>query len=107
MTPEGDTVGRLPDSGGLMGVLPGGVPDDLPIYEPSSVVDFEERAGVGWVRLSTPNERPAVEASLREALDRAGWRAAGDPWTRTKADRTVRLSVRPAPGGGSEIEIRY
>jgi hypothetical protein len=110
MTAEGDlTAQRGEASDALIGVLPEGVPSDLPIYRPSSLVDFGGGASMGvpgWVKLHSPDGAEKVTSQLRAALDASGWRNQGDPWVRRKGDRTVRISIRSL-GSGSEIEIAY
>lgn len=110
MTPEGDAVAAPSAAANeLAGVLPGGVPRDLPIYRPSSVVDFEggESAEVpGRVTLDSPDSAPTVSAWLQAQLDASGWTDAGDPWVRQKGNRTVHITVR-GQGSGSRIEIAF
>lgn len=58
----------------LSGVLPGGVPADLPLVVPASVVDFGP-AGGGRAYLELDTGRPPAEvrAWLGERLPAAGW----------------------------------
>lgn len=65
----------------LSGVLPGGVPADLPLVVPSSVVDFGPAdGGRAYLELDTGRTPAEVRSWLGERLPAAGWtiRAIGD-----------------------------
>ncbi|HKI85224.1 MAG TPA: hypothetical protein VKA53_00630 [Thermoanaerobaculia bacterium] len=61
-------------SEGISGVVPGDLPRGLPLYSPSTVVDFG-KAGPGkrYLTLVTADAPAKVERSMRADLVAAGW----------------------------------
>lgn len=55
------------------GALPEDFPKDLPLYQPSSLVDFGETSRGFSVSLLSPDGLPKVRRSLYERLDNGGW----------------------------------
>lgn len=93
----------------LSGVLPGGVPADLPLVVPASVVDFGP-AGGGRAYLELDTGRPPAEvrAWLGERLPAAGWSVAADAGglSATSGTRRVRYGLTDlAPG--TRIRLEY
>lgn len=82
----------------MAGALPDGFPADIPLYRPSSLVDFTPRPeGGAW---SSSRRRPrrlrsAVRCSRSCALPARQARAGN--WT--KAGRKLRLVVEATPAG--------
>lgn len=71
---------------GVSGVIPGDVPVGLPLYSPSTVVDFG-KAGPGrrYLTLVTADQPDKVENSMRGDLLAAGWRLSLGPDGKTVA----------------------
>lgn len=107
LTTEYDEVAPEQPQEQFGGVLPSGFPADVPVYTPSSLVEFGEGGG-RFVLLATPDAADAVRTSYRMTLESAGWQPAGGGREQrfTKDERTLRVEVRDA-GGASEIRIAY
>lgn len=107
LTTEHDEVAPQRPQEQMAGVLPSGFPADVPVYTPSSLVEFGEGGG-RFVLLATPNAADSVRTSYRMTLESAGWSHAGGGREQrfTKDDRTLRVEVR-STGGGSEVRIAY
>jgi hypothetical protein len=88
---ENDVQARAPGKA-VAGVLPGDFPPDVPVYSPTSVVDF----GPGFVELHSPDPPSEVRAWLAASAARAGWSGSG---TYTKAGRTVSVDVTGSSSG--------
>ncbi|HVS15299.1 MAG TPA: hypothetical protein VMV46_15330 [Thermoanaerobaculia bacterium] len=106
MTAEGDQAAAASSDEGLIGVLPGDFPPDLPLVEPASVIDFGT-ATDRFVVLRTGLARSAAEAQLARRLDAAGWASAGDRWTRSRGRDTVRIAFESGRAGQTLVRIRY
>ncbi len=108
LTTEYDEVAPERDEEQLSGVLPTGFPADVPVYTPSSLIEFGEGGGGRFVLLASPDSADAVRTSFRSSLESAGWvRSGGSREERfAKDDRTVKVEVR-VKGSGSEIRIAY
>ncbi len=96
----------------IAGVLPSDFPEDLPLYAPSSLIDFgTAESGRRFVEFDTPTACPEVSGRLAPELAAAGWRRVGTEDGTTaelhKGERQValRLLERP-PGCGIHIEYR-
>ena len=79
-----DKVERRANPNAIAGALPDGFPTDIPVYLPSSLVDFTSRPeGGAVVVFATPASVSTVSAALSQKLRAAGWQAArsGD-WTK-------------------------
>lgn len=94
-----DRVERRADPAALAGALPDGFPRDIPVYRPSSLVDFAPRPdGGATVVFATPADVAAVSGALQQKLRAAGWQAgAAGSWI--KGDRKLRLTVEPNVAG--------
>ena len=89
----------------LGGVLPSDFPAELPIFSPSSVVDF----GPGYVEVDTPVPESEVRSSIAAQLERSGWTVgtiggAGNTYNRDGV--TVRIGLS-AIGSGTRIRYEY
>ncbi len=62
-------------SPGLIGVLPGDFPDDLPIYLPASLTDFGTVEGRRSVTLFSPHATSRVRRGFEALLGDRGWTA--------------------------------
>ncbi|NJL27022.1 MAG: hypothetical protein HC897_03630 [Thermoanaerobaculia bacterium] len=100
VTTEGDQQAK-PRPVELTGVLPPGFPADLPIYLPSSVVDFGAAAsGYRQVELLTPHPRDQVAAVLEQRLRQKGWTVASGEGARSNRKRLSK------PGREAWLEVR-
>ncbi|MEO7793501.1 MAG: hypothetical protein ABIV06_01910 [Thermoanaerobaculia bacterium] len=94
-----DRIERRANPNAIAGALPDGFPPDIPVYRPSSLVDFTPRPeGGAVVVFASPAETGAVTSALYQKLRAAGWQAgAAGSWT--KAGRKLRLVVEPTAAG--------
>ncbi|TNF70718.1 MAG: hypothetical protein EP299_13435 [Acidobacteria bacterium] len=91
----------------ISGVLPQGFPRDLPLYTPSSLVDFGEAdAGMHYLEFDTSDGAAVVRRRLEADLANSGWRPLSADLTTSfvKGDRQVTLAVRDLSPGA---RIRY
>lgn len=103
LSTENDTVERR-RAAAFSGVLPGTFPKELPVYEPSSLVDFGHDARGSFAVFQTPDEPAAVRARYTSQLAARGFGAAGDTFTRERLRvRVVFESLRP----GTRIRVEY
>ena len=101
-----DRVERRVDPNAMAGALPDGFPADIPVYRPSSLVDFTPRAeGGAVVVFGTPSTAAAVTAALQQKLRAAGWQA-GSAGQWTKAGRRLHLSVE-STAAGSRFRLEF
>lgn len=98
-------VQAAPPRKGLTGVLPSDFPRELPIYLPSSIIDFGKSGGRRFVLLQTPDARGGVESWLRQAAGAAGYQVEGKGGRMTlkKGSRSATLLV----SGQDTAEFRY
>jgi hypothetical protein len=88
-----------PAGGSVAGVLPAGFPRDVPLPEPSSIVDFDERS----VTFELGGAGAEARAAYRRRLAAAGFRAAaGDVWHR--GARRIRV-VESERGGAARVTL--
>lgn len=101
---EGD-IKAAPPRKGLVGVLPNDFPRDLPIYLPSSIIDFGKKDGRRFLLLQSPDPRDAALAWVRRAAAEAGYQVSGQGGRLElrKGDRRASLAVT----GQSTAELRY
>ena len=101
-----DRIERRRTEGGIAGALPDGFPTDIPVFRPSSLVDFTAGAtGGGAIVFATPTGASDVTAAMAIRLRSAGWQeAGGGGWT--KAARRLRLLVEATPAG-SRFRIEF
>jgi len=91
----------------MAGVLPSDFPSDVPIFSPSSLVDFGSPGGERYVELDTSAPMNGVRASLESQLSNAGWRStgsSGEARVFTKAGRELRVVLQDLSAG---TRIRY
>lgn len=91
----------------VSGVLPEGFPRDLPLFTPSSLVDFGEAdAGMHYLEFDTSDSVAVVRRRLASELSKSGWqplsRDSADSFV--KGDRQVGLTIRDLSPGA---RIRY
>ncbi len=109
LTTEFDEVAPQRSEEALSGVLPSGFPADVPVYTPSSLIEFGDGGGDRFVLLATETPADAVRATYRATLESAGWARVGGGSREerySKDDRTLRVEVR-SKGESSEIRIAY
>jgi hypothetical protein len=86
----------------ISGVLPQGFPRDLPLYTPSSLVDFGEAdAGMHYLEFDTSDSAAVVRVRLYAELAKSGWRPLSTDLATSfvKGDRQVTLTVRDLSPG--------
>lgn len=107
LTTEHDEVATPREQEDMAGVLPSGFPSDVPVYTPSSLIEFGEGGG-RFVLLATPDPVDGVRSSYRMTLESAGWERTGGGREESfaKDERLLRVEVR-SRGTGSEIRIAY
>lgn len=101
-----DRVERRANPNAMAGALPDGFPADIPIYRPSSLIDFSARPEGGYLVVFTaPAAVSTVTAELGQKLRAAGWqeKPAG-VWT--KSGRRLRLGVEES-AAGSRFRIEF
>jgi len=101
-----DRVERRADANALAGALPDGFPADIPVYRPSSLIDFSARAEGGYlVVFNAPAAASTVTSALGQKLRAAGWQAEpAGVWM--KSGRRLRLVVE-ASAAGSRFRIEF
>ena len=94
----------------IFGLLPGDVPSDLPVFSPSSVVDFGQLGGGrAYVELDAGARRDAVRAWLGTRLPAAGWSigAIGDTVVQAhRGPESVEYRLTDL-GSGTRIRLEY
>ena len=91
----------------ISGVLPQGFPRDLPLYTPSSLVDFGEAdAGLHYLEFDTSDSAAVVRRRLAAELSKSGWQPLSRDRSESfvKGDRQVGLTIRDLSPGA---RIRY
>ncbi len=86
------------------GVLPTGFPKDLPVYEPSTLIDFGGGPQGSYALFQTPDDVARVRARYPATLRSRGWSAAGDAYA--KGTHHVRMAIESAHPG-ARIRIEY
>lgn len=96
-----DRVEQRRNPAALAGALPDGFPADIPLYRPSSLVDFLPRPDGGATAVfAAPAEVATVAAAMDGKLRAAGWQPGGaGAWT--KRGRKLRLTVQPTAAGSN------
>ena len=109
LSTEGDQRERRLEAD-MGGVLPSDFPSDMPIFTPSSIVDFGQPGGSGtYVVVDTPVPRSEVTSLLATRIQRAGWTvdAIGDEGKiYTRDGRRVRVILSDL-GSGTRIRYEY
>jgi hypothetical protein len=90
----------------FLGVLPGDYPEDLPVPEGSSLVDYGDREG-GWryVELHTTVSADAVRSELEEAWRAAGWQQGAEQYEKGPVD--ARLVIESSSPTLTRVEILW
>jgi len=89
----------------LGGVLPSDFPLEMPVFSPSSVIDF----GPGFVEIDTPVPAAEARSALGAQIQRSGWTvdSIGDGGSvYTREGHRVRVVVAEA-GSGARIRYEY
>ncbi len=101
-----DRIERRADPNALAGALPDGFPPDIPVFRPSSLVDFSPRPdGGATVVFATPSEVATVSSAMSQKLRAAGWQP-GTAGNWTKAGRKLRLTVE-STAAGARFRIEF
>lgn len=91
---------------GFSGVLPEDFPHELPLYRPSTLVDFGGNAAGRFVVLQTPDALAVVRARLPQLLRAQSWQnVSGAEWRHT-GGRRVRIALEDARPG-TRLRIDY
>lgn len=109
LTTEFDEYAAPRPSSEMAGVLPSDFPSDVPVFSPSSVVDFGSPDTQRYVELDTSAPTEGVRAALISQLSEAGWSsssATGDAMVFTKAGHRLRV-VLEGLSGGTRIRYEY
>lgn len=123
LRPEEDVRERRAPEAALRGRIPGAFPDDFPVPDASTVVDFgdataeggdaaaeaDDPAAAEYVRLLLPLGAPAAREWLLREAQAAGWRATlGESMTFRRGDEWVEISIDPgATPGNSAARFEY
>jgi hypothetical protein len=109
LTTDYDVAAAPQSRTAFSGVLPSDFPDDLPLYDPSTLTDFGGEGGGRYVILFTPDATTMVRDRMRGELARSGWTLIdGDTesgtWRRGSHSVIMYISdARP----GTEIRVEY
>ncbi len=107
LTTENDGFAAPRPTQEMAGILPSDFPSDIPVFSPSSLVDFGSPGVERYVELDTPAPIQGVRASLEAQLASAGWTGSG-PGEETllfsKAGRQLRVVLEDLSAG---TRIRY
>ncbi len=91
------------------GKLPGGFPDGLPIYKPSTISDLGEGETVDFVQFMSQDDTAAVRSWYPAALTRAGWSVEsgpGDSLIVSRGQLRARISIESS-GPVTLIRVEY
>ena len=91
----------------MAGILPSDFPSDVPVFSPSSLVDFGSPGAERFVELDTSAPIKGVRASLESQLSNAGWNSSGstdEAMVFVKSGRQLRVIVKDLSAG---TRIRY
>jgi hypothetical protein len=91
----------------VAGVLPEGFPRDVPLYIPSSLIDFGEGdGGRSYLEFDTSDSQAVVRRRLEADLSSSGWRprGSGPDASFAKGDRQIGLTLSDLRPG---TRIRY
>jgi hypothetical protein len=91
----------------MAGVLPSDFPSDVPVFVPSSLVDFGSPGGELFIELDTSAPLVGVRASVSSQLSSTGWSSSdsnGETLVFRKAGRELRVVLQDLSAG---TRIRY
>lgn len=99
---------EVPRAAQLVGILPQGFPQDVPLYLPASLIDFGTKSGGQTVTLLTPHELPQMRPAYEDLLRQAGWalHPVDGGVELSKGQRRVRLRWTDS-NPGSEYLVEY
>lgn len=104
---SGDRKGKPPSRSA--GQLPGGFPEDLPIYKPSTIADMGQGEGGDFVQFMSQDKADTVRAWYPGALAGAGWsveRGPEDVLIASRGQRRARISIE-ASGPVALIRVDF
>lgn len=107
LTTEHDEFAAPRPAQEMAGVLPSDFPSDVPVFSPSSLVDFGSPETQRYVELDTSAPMSGVRASLESQLSNAGWSRSGsnaEAIVFVKAGRELRVVLLDLSAG---TRIRY
>jgi len=91
----------------IAGILPGGFPQDFPLPQPASLVDFgPSEGGRHYILVQTPEAPATVRAALTRRLARAGWAAEADGVGYLNGERRMRVTFEDARPG-TRVRVEY
>ena len=106
-TTEADSQSHSLADESFAGVLPGGFPADLPIYQPSSLVDFGPgEGGFQSVTLRTSDSAATVRSRYLASLRAAGWSSTGEESHWRKGQHELQVEVVDARPG-TRLRLSY
>ena len=91
----------------MAGILPSDFPADVPVFSPSSLVDFGSPGSERFVEIDTSAPITRVRASLESQLSSAGWSGSGssdEAMVFVKAGRQLKVILKDLSAG---TRIRY
>lgn len=91
----------------MAGILPSDFPSDVPVFSPSSLVDFGSPGAGRYVELDTSAPIEGVRVTLESQLSGSGWGSSGsggDVLTFNKAGRQLKVVLQDLSAG---TRIRY
>ena len=91
----------------IAGILPSDFPSDVPVFSPSSLVDFGSPGTERYVELDTSAPIAGVRSSVESGLSSSGWSSSGsasEALVFVKAGRELRVVLRDLSPG---TRIRY
>jgi len=107
LTTENDGFAAPRPAQEMAGILPSDFPSDIPVFSPSSLVDFGSPGVERYVELDTSAPIRGVRASLESQLANAGWSSSGsseETLLFSKAGRQLRVVLGDLSAG---TRIRY
>jgi hypothetical protein len=91
----------------MAGILPGDFPDQIPLYQPSSLTNHGETdKGLRFVELTIPEPAQRVRMAYFQELQRAGFANLGDEKSWQQDTLVIEVEVSPA-GSDSVLRIAY
>lgn len=79
----------------VSGIMPGDFPESLPLYLPSSLINFGNDSKTAFVELLSPDSRSKVESELKNRLRANGWSSqpAGGTFELSRQGQKARLTL--------------
>lgn len=107
LTTEHDEFAAPRPAQEIAGILPSDFPSDVPVFSPSSLVDFGSPGTERYVELDTSAPIGRVRSSVESDLSSSGWSSSGsasEALVFVKAGRELRVVLRDLSPG---TRIRY